>query len=140
MPKSYALFPYFLKHNPYSCLRITIYMLYINTALYREYHSLKSKSHVGESTKDFETDSKNSVFGFHLNKEKSSTVKKSLFCSTNNKTLSWTKHHGWTTFQSIPSDSKGPKSEHSKMNEVCIYTLYFIFLLIYIIYHIMQCL
>ena len=83
--------------------------------LYKEYQSLKSKAHVGPgvSKSHFGTDSKKSVFGAHLNKKKPLERKKSLFCSTNCKTLGWSKHHGWTTFQNVP------KNEHREINEVC---------------------
>ena len=96
--------------------------LHTYIALYTEYHSLKAKTHVGGNKSHFGTDSKNSVFGDHLNKGKSLKEKKS-FCSSNSKTLSWSKHHGWKTFRTIPNDGKGPKSECKEVNEVCIYTL-----------------
>lgn len=63
------------------------------------------------------------MFGVHLNKEKSLTEKKSLIFSTNSKTLSWSKHHGWTSVQSITDDSKGPKSECREVSEVRTKTL-----------------
>ena len=64
------------------------------------------------------------MFGVHLNKRKSLTGKKPLNFSTNSKTLSWSKHHGWTTVQSIPDNSKGPKSEYrEEVSEVCTNTL-----------------
>ena len=72
------------------------------------------------------------MFGVHLNKGKSLIGKKSLFCSMNNKTLCWSKDHGWTTVQSIPDDRKGPKSEYREVNEVRMYQ-YIISLYIYIL-------
>ena len=82
-----------------------------------EYHSLKSKMHNGGNASCFGTDSRNSVFGAHLNKEKSLKGKKSTFSSANTKTLTWSKHNGWTTYQSVRNDSTTPQNDYQ---EVCI--------------------
>ena len=87
-----------------------------STVLYKEYQTLKSKVHVGGSKSSFGTDSKNSVFGAHLNKQKSSTGRKALFCSVNSTTLDRSKFHGWTTSQNI---NKSSNNECRDVNEVC---------------------
>ena len=87
--------------------------------LYKEYHSLKSKAQVEGSKVNFGTDSKNTVFGAHLNKRKS-TEKKSFFSLKSNKSLDWSKHQGWTTFQKVPSNSNPLKSDCIEKNEVYI--------------------
>lgn len=92
--------------------------LYTYTVLYKEYRSLKSKMNVGGSKSFTGTESKNSVFGAHLNKEKSLTGRKPLLYSANSKTLGWSKQHGWTIFKNMPHNDKPPKSDCREVKEV----------------------
>ena len=92
-------------------------LLILHSVLYKEYQSLKSKRHVEGSKSYVVTDSKNSVFGAYLNKEKSAK-KKFSFSSKNTKMLSWSKQGGWTNFQKMPYNNKLPKSECREVNEV----------------------
>lgn len=98
-----------LDANQFICLYIV---------LYKEYQDLKSKTLVGSSKNSFVTDSKNSVFGAHLNKGKLPTKKKSSVCPVNSKALSWSKHHGWMTLQNMANNSKLSETESREESKV----------------------
>ena len=112
-------------------------LLILLSVLYKEYQSLKSKRHVEGSKSHVVTDSKNSVFGAYLNKEKSAK-KKFSFSSKNTKMLSWSKQGDWTNFQKMPYNNKLPKSECREVNEVCVICVCYAFVCIstYSIIHI----
>ena len=102
------------------CILLQECLLILHSVLYKEYQSLKSKRHVEGSKSHVVTDSKNSVFGAYLNKEKSQAKKKFSFSAKNTKVLSWSKQSGWTNFQKMPYNNKLPKSECREVNEVCV--------------------
>ena len=121
-------------YSMYVCMYVRMYVrmyirmsksyLYVNlhAVLYKEYQSLKSRRHVEGSKRNIVPDSRNSVFGVYLNKEKSLTEKKFSFSSNSStKMLGWSKQSGWTNFKKMPNTDKLSENECKEVNEVCMY-------------------